>query len=385
MLITTFVLKEPFTRQNLLGVIFVIAGIVIVVFYAPLTVVFVSSKNLWEDVLFTRNMAIYLAWMVVMIGILLPLSKKYGQKTVVIYVALCAVIASLTIVCAKTFSTMLSNAFANGFETEFLSPWPYVTLLVMTVTCVVSMGYVNTAMMHFGNSQVVPVYFALFTTASVGAAAWVYYEFNCIIDWYRGVMFFVGILTAILGVFLVSRSSKPGVAPGGSAGEATASKGEGATGDLEEGVQGGMNAAAGGHQQRDTKHKRQPSVNGPGPATPVDEFPDTPSGPDRPSSRLGGRDTIREAGKHQLTGQINHDLGFQGHHATNPASAPPPPAQLQVLWPSDSSPVQTITSGGMAKREKQVREGRCGLSQLKPLPPPVSPDHKRHVSVVSKD
>ena len=161
--------------------------------------------------------------------------------------------------------------------------------------------------------------------------------------------------------------------------------GEGATGDLEEGVQGGMNAAAGGHQQRDTKHKRQPSVNGPGPATPVDEFPDTPSGPDRPSSRLGGRDTIREAGKHRLTGQINHDLGFQGHHATNPARAPPPPAQLQVLWPSDSSPVQTITSGDMAKREKQVREGRCGLSQLKPLPPPVSPDHKRQVSVVSKD
>ena len=379
-LITTFVLKEPFTRQNLLGVIFVIAGIVIVVFYAPLTVVFVSSKNLWEDVLFTRNMAIYVAWMAIMLGILLPLSKKYGEKTVVIYVALCAVIASLTIVCAKTFSTMLSNAFANGFETEFLSPWPYVTLIVMTVTCVVSMGYVNTAMMHFGNSQVVPVYFALFTTASVGAAAWVYYEFNCIIDWYRGVMFFVGILTAILGVFLVSRSSKPKVAPGTSAGETAARKG-----DVEEGVQGGMNAAAGGHQHCDTKHKRQPSANGPGPATPVDESLYTPSGPDRPSSRLSGRDTIREAGKHQLTGQINHNSGFQGHHATNQASVPPPPAQLQLSSPSDSSPVQTITSGGTAKREKQMREGRCGLSQLKPLPPPVSPDHKRQVSVVSKD
>ena len=113
-----------------------------------------------------------------MLAILLPLSKKYGDRTVVIYVALCAVIASFSIVCAKTFSTMVSNALVHGFETEFLSPWPYLTLVVMVATCIISMGYVNTAMMNFGNSQVVPCYFALFTTGAVGAVAWVYYELN---------------------------------------------------------------------------------------------------------------------------------------------------------------------------------------------------------------
>jgi len=148
-LITTFILKEPFTMKNLAGVAFVIAGIVVVVLFAPLTVVFVSSANLWQDVLYTRNMAIYLGWIALMLAILLPLSKKYGVWTVVIYVALCAVIASFSIVCAKTFSTMVSNVLAQGFETEFLSPWPYLTLVVMLATCIISMGYVNTAMMNF--------------------------------------------------------------------------------------------------------------------------------------------------------------------------------------------------------------------------------------------
>lgn len=106
-------------------------------------------------------MAIYLGWIALMLAVLLPLSKKYGDRTVVIYVALCAVTASVSIVCAKTFSTIASNAFAHGFETEFGIVWPFLTLMVMVMTCVISMGYVNKAMMKFDNSQVVPFYFAL--------------------------------------------------------------------------------------------------------------------------------------------------------------------------------------------------------------------------------
>lgn len=212
-LITTFVLKEPFTAKNFTGVLCVIVGIVVVVLYAPLTAVFVSSTNLWQDVLYTRNMGIYLGWIALMLAILLPLSKRYGDRSVVIYVALCAVIASISIVCAKTFSTLVSNTFTHGFEAEFLSVWPYLTLVVMVASCVISMGYVNKAMMTFDNSQVVPCYFALFTTAAVGAAAWVYHEFKCIVDPIHGVMFFVGILIATIGVFLVSSGGKQRVLP----------------------------------------------------------------------------------------------------------------------------------------------------------------------------
>jgi hypothetical protein len=129
--ITTFILKEPLTMKNLAGVLFVTMDIVVVVLYAPLTAVFVSSTNLWREVLYTRNMAIYLGWIALKLSFLSSLSKKYGDRTVFIYVALCVVTASVSIVCAMTFSTMTSNAFAHGFETEFLSVWPYLILMVM--------------------------------------------------------------------------------------------------------------------------------------------------------------------------------------------------------------------------------------------------------------
>ena len=46
----------------------------------------------------------------------------------------------------------------------------------MVGTAVVSMGYVNAAMMHFGNSVVVPTYYGMFTVGSVASVALVYRE-----------------------------------------------------------------------------------------------------------------------------------------------------------------------------------------------------------------
>ena len=73
--------------------------------------------------------------------------------------------------------------------------------------------YGNLAMMRFDNLQVIPSYFALFSTAAVGAAAWVQYEFKCIIDPMQGVIIFVGMLVAVIDVFLVSSGGKQKVLP----------------------------------------------------------------------------------------------------------------------------------------------------------------------------
>ena len=80
-ILTTFVLKERLTLRILVGVGLVIAGIAMTVIFAPLSMIFVGSSNLWTDVLFRPNFAIYLAWMAVMLLILYPLSRKYGEKT----------------------------------------------------------------------------------------------------------------------------------------------------------------------------------------------------------------------------------------------------------------------------------------------------------------
>ena len=378
-IITTFVLKEPFTLKNLLGVVLVVIGIVVVVLFAPLTVVFVSSDNLWHDVIFTQNMGIYLAWMAVMLVILYPLSRKYGDKYVVIYVALCAVIASLTIVCAKTFSTLVNNGFQNGLETEFLSPWPYATLALMVVTCVVSMGYVNKAMMAFGNSQVVPIYFALFTTAGVGSAAWVYQEFQCFLDARQGVLFMVGIGVAILGVFFVSSGGcGTRVAPADDDGQVhpidagsldTATRQNG--GAERDKSRDDLKSSDGLSDTSVSGVAKAPSINGSGPMYgPCDASRSWPRGlgpamPPGPGLD-GSVGSLRVAPV--LCLDVAKPIGTILLAPVSTQHYSPKSALISTSPQTEQTPSPT----SKRRKEKQIKHGRCGLKQLKPLPPTVS-------------
>ena len=353
-ILTTFVLKERLTLRILVGVGLVIAGIAMTVIFAPLSMIFVGSSNLWTDVLFRPRFAIYLAWMAVMLLILYPLSRKYGEKTVVIYVAMCAVFGSFSIVCAKTFSTMIKNAIEYGVETELLSPWPYAVLVMMVVTCVLAMRYVNTAMMVFGNSQVVPVYFALFTVAGVGAAAFVYHEFQCLETTGQAIAFFSGILIAVAGVFMVSMGggNSTQVVPEDATSQAKVEECDVEKGECEATTRdlpyNGSNCSS-------------KSDGRPGPSTSGDWdlYPASPLGPDIETQRDF---CISVNSPSALT--INLSSTTAGLVTYNASTA------------AKSTGAKSLTdtrSPQRQKREKQIKDGRCGLTQLRPLPPSGRP------------
>jgi hypothetical protein len=93
---------------------------------------------------------------------------------------------------------------------QFNQVLPYVAWIAVIVSAVVSVHYLQQAMQHFGNNQVVPVYYATFTLACVVGAAVVYKELDgSPPDKLAG--FFIGILVAFGGVFAIGmrRKSKP--------------------------------------------------------------------------------------------------------------------------------------------------------------------------------
>jgi drug/metabolite transporter (DMT)-like permease len=159
--ITYFFLHEPVTKINVFGVVCIVIGIVVVVYFSPATTIVIKSATFYEDVVQSTECIIYLCIVAVGSMIMIPASKKYGDRHVTVYVVTCAVIASLTIVSAKAFSSLLSSAFANGFEADWLNPWPYILLAILAGTAVFSMSYINSAMMIFGNSQVGSLLFML--------------------------------------------------------------------------------------------------------------------------------------------------------------------------------------------------------------------------------
>ncbi|KAL3905966.1 MAG: hypothetical protein SGPRY_010722 [Prymnesium sp.] len=207
-IIATLGMKEPFGVRDALGLLAIAGGVVMVVSAVPEVQMDLNNEMLWNNVLpdwrvrgyFIFVISFSLTWMVLIV-------PRYKERFVLCYLTLCAVIASVTVVASRTFSSILTNALATGSFAEFQSPIPYLAALLIGVTAVWSTAYLNAAMMHFDNNEVVPVYYCTFTLASVSAGALVYSEFYCLTA-ETTVLFSFGCAITFFGVFCVA-SGKP--------------------------------------------------------------------------------------------------------------------------------------------------------------------------------
>lgn len=206
--ITTMILKEKCNAVNIVGIICVICGIILIVVFAPRTNIDITSDSVVQQYILTNQMGFYLIMWTTLFVMMLPLCKRFGERSVAIYVATGSVVASLTIVSAKVFSSLVTRGVTKGFDKDWISPVPYLALVFLVSTAVGSMHFINMAMMKFGNSQVVPVYYAMFTTASVGSVGFVFREFQCIYTVAQAIVFGFGVLLAVVGVCLVQLQFK---------------------------------------------------------------------------------------------------------------------------------------------------------------------------------
>ncbi len=95
---------------------------------------------------------------------------SYAHRFVFIYVLLCSLLGSITVVSLKAFSALLeltvggSNQFFQG---GIRGVFPIVIVATAVSTGVLQIRYLQKAMETFGNSEVVPVYYVLFTFCSM--------------------------------------------------------------------------------------------------------------------------------------------------------------------------------------------------------------------------
>ena len=121
------------------------------------------------------------------------------------YILLCSLISSITVLACKVAVGWV--AMSGQGKNQFNQVLPYVAWLAVIVSAVVSVHYLQQAMQHFGNNQVVPVYYATFTLACVVGAAVVYKELDGSPP-EKLAGFFIGILIAFGGVFAIGLRRK---------------------------------------------------------------------------------------------------------------------------------------------------------------------------------
>lgn len=103
-------------------------------------------------------------------------APKKGTKNVLVYVCICSVVGSLTVMGCKGIGIAIKQTVAG--DSQLLNPvvWLLVGGVVLCIT--VQMNYLNKALDIFNTSMVTPIYYVMFTTFTITASAILYKEWS---------------------------------------------------------------------------------------------------------------------------------------------------------------------------------------------------------------
>mmetsp|Transcript_15334 Transcript_15334/g.36196 ORF Transcript_15334/g.36196 Transcript_15334/m.36196 type:complete len:467 (-) Transcript_15334:63-1463(-) len=194
-------LKEPMTRRGIIGMGLAIVGSVIIVLYAPHQQEEITMSQ-YTFYLQQWPFIFYLALVAVSMVALLLLPVKYKETYVVLYILMCSLLGSITVLCTQGISTAVVLT-ASG-DNQFFHALPWALIVVAAATIFFQMRYLNNAMGCFGASAVVPVYYVLFTFFAIVSGIVLLQETEQEHGYYNAI-FVAGCLITFAGVYLITK------------------------------------------------------------------------------------------------------------------------------------------------------------------------------------
>ncbi|KAL1740508.1 magnesium transporter NIPA-domain-containing protein, partial [Schizophyllum fasciatum] len=165
---------ERFRKRDLLGICIAVVGAVTVVLSTQSSDTRLNPDALIRAICKTP-FAVYTVVYLVLGLIFISLSPgRIGQKYVFIDVGLCALFGGFTVLSTKAISTLLTMEWVNIF-THWIT---YVVIVVLVVTGVGQIRYLNRALMRFDSKVVIPMQFVLFNLSAIVGSAILYGDFE---------------------------------------------------------------------------------------------------------------------------------------------------------------------------------------------------------------
>ncbi|RCI10924.1 hypothetical protein L249_5338 [Ophiocordyceps polyrhachis-furcata BCC 54312] len=197
-IIAPVMFHETFRVRDFWGVVIAVAGVVTVVLSAKQEETKLGPHEVWEAIT-TTAFEIYMAVTMALILVLMWASGRYGKRTILIDLGLVGLFGGYTALATKGVSSMLSSTLWRAFTT----PVTYVLILILLVTAVMQIRYVNKALQRFDSTQVIPIQFVLFTLCVILGSAILYRDFEKTTG-EQAAKFVGGCLLTFFGVFLIT-------------------------------------------------------------------------------------------------------------------------------------------------------------------------------------
>jgi drug/metabolite transporter (DMT)-like permease len=204
-----FMLKERLQRLGVLGCLSCIVGSVVIVIHAPEEHSPTSVQEIWDLATQPAFLTYAGSTLVLVMALVLHFEPRYGQTNILIYLGICSLMGSLTVVSIKAIGIAIKLTLEGISQIAYPQTWLFVTVAVV---CVVSqLIYLNKALDTFNTAIVSPIYYVMFTTLTIVASAimfkdWSGQSISSIVSE------FCGLLTILSGTVLLHTAREQEIA-----------------------------------------------------------------------------------------------------------------------------------------------------------------------------
>lgn len=163
-----FILEEKLHIFGVLGCILCVVGSTSIVLHAPQEKDIESVKEVWH--LATEpGFIVYTCIVLVLVFILIFwFVPRYGQTHLIVYVGICSLMGSLTVMSVKALGIALKLTFSGMNQFIYFQTWFFT--IVVIFCCLLQLNYLNKALDTFNTAVISPVYYVMFTSLTILAS-----------------------------------------------------------------------------------------------------------------------------------------------------------------------------------------------------------------------
>ncbi|KAJ1912085.1 hypothetical protein IWQ60_009763 [Tieghemiomyces parasiticus] len=202
-------LGEKITPTGKAGCALCLLGSIVIIIHAPEDGAIDSVDQIFDLVLRPWFLLYAVGVLIFSLVMIFKVAPKYGKTNPLIYISICSLVGSMTVIACKGFGVALKLTFAGNNQLTHVST--YVFALTVGLCIVVQMNYFNKALDVFSTNIVTPIYYVFFTTATIVASITLFRGFSKT-DTVDITSLVVGFLTIFIGVFLLNSCQSEGVA-----------------------------------------------------------------------------------------------------------------------------------------------------------------------------
>ncbi|XP_059647507.1 probable magnesium transporter NIPA6 isoform X2 [Cornus florida] len=164
-----FMLKEQLRQMGVLGCVSCVVGSVVIVIHAPQEHTPTSVQEIWTLATQPAFLIYVAATLSIVLALILHFEPRYGQTNILVYLGICSLMGSLTVVSIKAIGIAIKLTLEGISQIGYPQSWFFLTVAIICV--ITQLNYLNKALDTFNAAVVSPIYYAMFTTLTIIASA----------------------------------------------------------------------------------------------------------------------------------------------------------------------------------------------------------------------